>query len=60
MQMRSLRERIKELQASHVAQISVVVDKFHQLKRQITEYHQTLDSAMALEPTAAVRAATLR
>ena len=58
--MRSLRERIKELHAAHDAQIGVVEEKYHQLLRQIDDYHQSLSGAMLMEPNASVPAVTLR
>ena len=60
-QMRSLREKIKEMQSSHEAQIGIVLEKFQMLRNQISEYHETLEAAMVLpEHTGAVRAVTLR
>ena len=58
--MRSLRERMKEMQASHEAQIGMVVEKYQQLKRQIEDYHQSLEAVMVPEPDAIVRAISLR
>lgn len=60
MQMRSLRERIKELQTSHAAQISMVVEKYQLLKQQIEDYHRKLEAVMVTEPETTVRAISLR
>lgn len=60
MQMRSLRERIKELHAAHDAQIGIVEDKYNQLLRQIEDYHQSLSGVMVMEPRLSVPAVTMR
>lgn len=49
--MRQLRERIKELHASHEAQINIVVEKYRQLRRQIDDYHQSLEGVMIVPTT---------
>ena len=59
-QMRSLRERIKELHAAHDAQIGIVEEKYNQLLRQIEDYHQSLSEVMVMEPSLSVPAVTLR
>ena len=59
--MRSLREKIKELQSQHEAHISVVLERYHQLKAQIAEYHESLEAAMVVpDSTGTVRAKMLR
>lgn len=66
-QMRPLREKTKELQSSHEAQVTSVLEKYKTLRAQVQDYHQLLEAAMT--PTAsaaesslssAVKAITLR
>jgi hypothetical protein len=45
-QMRSLSERIKELQATHDAQVANVMDKYSGLRRTVGEYNSTLMQAV--------------
>lgn len=52
-QMRSLRERMKELRASHEAQIGFVLEKYQDLVRQIDIYHHNLEAVMTTEPITA-------
>ena len=59
LQMRQLRERIKELHASHEAQINIVVEKYQQLKTQINDYHQSLFDVMDVKPDSRDPTATL-
>ena len=67
--MRTLKERMKELQNNHDAQVSIVLDKYQSLRRQVQEYHELLEAAIT--PTnsrtvdttslsSAVKAITLR
>lgn len=47
LQMRTLRERMKELQNNHDAQVSIVLEKYQQLRQQVQEYHELLEAAIA-------------
>ena len=47
MQMRALRDNVRELQAAHEAQISVILGEYHRLQQQVREYHKLLEAAMA-------------
>ena len=61
LQMRLLREKIKELQSQHEAHISVVLEKYQQLKLQIGEYHESLEVAMVVpDSTGTLQAKMLR
>lgn len=53
--MRTLRERIAELQAAHEAQVGSVLQQYQALRAQVTEYHADMEAAMhgALQPAAA-------
>lgn len=53
--MRTLRERMKELQNNHDAQVSIVLGKYQSLRRQVQEYHELL--AAAITPTGSSRSA---
>lgn len=46
MQMRTLRDRMKELQHNHDAQLSIVLQKYQSLRRQVQDYHELLEAAM--------------
>ncbi|DBA98352.1 hypothetical protein WJX82_002463 [Trebouxia sp. C0006] len=67
--MRTLRERMKELQNNHDAQVSIVLEKYQSLRRQVQQYHELLEAAIAPNPgndvdtaslSSAVKAITLR
>ena len=45
MQMRALRERMKELQSNHDAQVSHVLERYHSLRQQVQAYHKQLQAA---------------
>jgi len=69
LQMRTLRERMKELQNNHDAQVSIVLEKYQSLRRQVQQYHELLEAATAPTPSndvdtaslsSAVKAITLR
>ena len=45
--MRAMRENVRELQAAHEAQISVVMGDYNRLQQQVREYHKLLEAAMA-------------
>ena len=47
MQMRTLRDRMKELQNNHDAQVSIVLQKYQSLRRQVQDYHEQLETAIA-------------
>lgn len=47
-QVHILRKKIDELQQSHDEEVSAVLEAFHQLKRQVHQYHQGLEAAMGL------------
>ena len=67
-QMRTLKERMKELQNNHDVQVSIVLEKYQSLRQQVQEYHELLEAAIT--PTSrsvdtaslssAVKAITLR
>ena len=68
-QMRTLKERMKELQNNHDAQVSVVLEKYQSLRRQVQYYHELLEAAIApinsksvdtASLSSAVKAITLR
>ena len=46
-QMRPLREKIKELQSRHEAQVSSVLDKYKSLRKQVQEYNELLETALS-------------
>ena len=45
LQMRALRERMKELQSNHDAKVSLVLGKYQALRQQVSEYHDQLTAA---------------
>ncbi|KAL0042016.1 hypothetical protein WJX77_000793 [Trebouxia sp. C0004] len=45
--MRALRDRMKELQNNHDAQVSTVLEKYQSLRRQVQQYHELLEAATA-------------
>lgn len=45
--MRSLRERIAELQSAHSAQVGVVLEQYDALRKQVATYHGEVAAAMA-------------
>ena len=49
MQMRSLRERVGELQSSHDAEVNAIMTKYRSLREQMAEYHMQLEAAMAMD-----------
>lgn len=66
-QMRPLREKIKELQSNHEAQVSSVLDKYKSLRKQVQEYNELLETAMSASASpvdtslaSAVKAISLR
>lgn len=65
--MRPLREKTKELQSNHEAQVSSVLAKYKGLRKQVQDYHELLEAAMvpsapsdASSLSSAVKAITLR
>ncbi|KAA6429432.1 MAG: hypothetical protein FRX49_00826, partial [Trebouxia sp. A1-2] len=67
--MRTLRERMKEVQSNHDAQVSIVLEKYQSLRQQVQQYHELLEAATAPTPSnnvdtaslsSAVKAITLR
>ena len=69
MQMRALRERMKELHSNHDAQVSHVLERYQSLRQQVQAYHKQLqeatDPAQSNEAetaalSSAVKAITLR
>lgn len=65
--MRPLKEKTKELQSVHEAQVSSILDKYKSLRKQVQEYHESLEGAMSLSAgsidltlSSAVKAITLR
>lgn len=70
MQMRTLRDRMKELQNNHDIQVSIVLQKYQSLRRQVQDYHELLEAAITPVDTSkdaetaslasAVKAITLR
>ena len=46
MQMRTLRDRMKEVQNNHDAQVSIVLQKYRSLRQQVQEYHEQLEAAI--------------
>ncbi len=47
--MRSLRERVGELQANHDAEVNAIMTKYRSLREQMAKYHLQLEAAMAKE-----------
>ena len=46
MQMRTLRERMKEMQSSHDAQVALVRGKYQSLRNRVQDYHEQLQAAI--------------
>ena len=59
LQMRTLRERMKEVQNNHDAQVSIVLEKYQSLRRQVQQYHELLEAAIASTPSNDVDTASL-
>lgn len=60
---------MKELQKNHDAQVSIVLEKYQSLRRQVQQYHELLEAGIAPNPgndvdtaslSSAVKAITLR
>ena len=59
---------MKEMQSSHDTQVSMVLEKYQNLRRQVREYHELLEAAIApsisstdtAALSSAVKAITLR
>lgn len=47
LQMRALREKMAELQSSHDARISLVLEKYQSLRQQVQKYHEQLTAAIS-------------
>ncbi|KAK9821512.1 hypothetical protein WJX74_005779 [Apatococcus lobatus] len=47
--MRTLQERVRELQSNHDAEVSSIMAKYRSLREQMAEYHMQLETAMAME-----------
>lgn len=67
LQMRPLKEKTKELQSNHEAQVTTILDKYKSLRKQVQEYHQLLEAAISPSTSsvdanlsAAVKAISLR
>ena len=46
--MRTLQERVRELQSNHDAEVSSIMTKYRSLREQMAEYHMQLEAAMAV------------
>ena len=59
MQMRTLRDRMKELQNNHDAQVSIVLEKYQNLRQQVQDYHELLQGAIAPAQSSSIDTASL-
>ena len=46
-QMRTLKERLREMQSNHDAEVNAIMAKYRSLREQMAEYHMQLETAMA-------------
>lgn len=52
---RGIRERIKELQASHAAQVHGVMERYNALRRTVGDYNAQLEAAVGAATTTTAR-----
>ena len=57
--MRTLKERMKELQNNHDIQVSIVLGKYQSLRQQVQEYHELLEAAITSTNSKSVDTAAL-